>query len=143
MSYQTIITPASLAENLDTPNWLILDCRDTLLNNNNNNHQNFLENCIPNAHCCLMDDVFYKTVNIDKRHFLPAEPTLVLEELQRQGFDEFTQIVIYEDLNSSFTDTIWLKFRSLGLKNVAVLQGGFTSWKDQNLPLCTGSKSKI
>ncbi len=133
MNYQTIITPASLADNLYRPNWLIMDCRGTLVRDNKA-YNSYVKSHIPNAYyyCSLG----YDCNDIQNScNYLPSEPIQMLENLEEYGFDASTQIVIYEDLNSSFTDTMWLKLRSLGFQQVAVLHGGFASWCSENLPL--------
>jgi len=134
VKYNTIITPATLADNLHTPNWLILDCRNTLLNNSNG-YRNYIQSHIPSAYYCCLDAACFDTKNSNVCSYTSSEPIEMIDKLGEWGFDENTQIVIYEDLNSSYTDSMWLKLRSLGLKNIAVLQGGFTSWREQNLPM--------
>lgn len=139
MNYQTIITPATLADNLYTPNWLTMDCRGALLNDNKG-YKNYTQSHIPNSYYyCGLGFSCVDTTSQNGGNYLPSESNQMLEILEEWGFDESTQLVIYEDLNSSFTDTMWLKFRSLGLKNVAVLQGGFTFWREHNFPVTKGS----
>lgn len=134
MKYHTIITPAALADNLHTSNWLILDCRGTLLSDSNS-YKNYAQSHIPNAYYCSVDGSCFYISKENVCNYLPSEPIEMIKKLGEWGFNEASQIVIYEDLNSSYTDSMWLKLRSLGLKNIAVLQGGFTSWCEQNLPM--------
>jgi len=127
LNYQTVINPAALADNLHTPNWLTLDCRGALLSDNKG-YKNYTQSHIPNAYYyCSLGYACDDTSTQNGCNYLPSESHQMLERLEEWGFDESTQIIIYEDLNSSFTDSMWLKFRSLGFKNVAVLLGGFTS----------------
>ena len=141
MNYQTIITPASLADHLYHPNWLILDCRGALLSDNKA-YTSFVECHIPNAfyYCSLS---YSCTESSDGYNYLPSEHHQMLEKLEECGVDASTQIVIYEDLNTSFTDMMWLKLRSSGFPNVAVLQGGFASWCSENLPLTLSIEKPI
>ncbi len=140
MNYQTIITPATLADNLYTSNWLTLDCRGALLSDNKG-YKNYTNSHIPNSYYyCSLGYSCDDTSTQDGCNDLPSESNQILERLEELGFDESTQIIIYEDLNSSFTDSMWLKLRSLGLKNVAVLQGGFTFWREHNLPTTIDSE---
>ena len=133
MNYQTIINPATLADNLHTPNWLILDCRGTLLSDSKGYHS-YANSHIPSAFYCSLEGACFDIPRPNVCNYLPSEPIQMIEKLGEWGFNETTQIVIYEDLNSPFTDSIWLKVRSLGLKNVAVLLGGFASWRDYGYP---------
>lgn len=136
MKFQTIISLADLAVNLETPNWIILDCRCGLLNSAKN-YKKYVKSHIPNAYyCCFTENRVTRfdskpSVTIDS----VSEINQIIESLRENGLNEKSQIILYEDLNSSFTDTIWLKLRSQGIQNVAVLQGGFTSWIEQNWPV--------
>jgi len=134
VNYQTIITPATLVNNLHAPNWLILDCRGGLLSNHTS-YKDYEYSHILYAYCWCMDEDSVAESASNLRNYSTPVSGQVIEILRELGFDNKTQIILYEDFNSSFTDTIWLQLRSLGLQNVAVLQGGFVAWCDQNLPI--------
>lgn len=137
MNFQTIITPDCLADNLYDPNWLILDCRGSL-NNDHISFKNYSDGHIPCAYFCFLNGVNADSIQntCDDSSF---ENEQLLESLAEKGFSINTQIILYEDLNSSFTDTIWLKLKTSGIPNVAVLLGGYTLWQEQNLPITLSS----
>lgn len=135
MPYQTIISPDTLADHLDNKNWLILDCRSALMLNKNS-YETYKTSHIVNAYFCnFTSDWFYEET--PKAH--NNEASHILKTLKNYGFNAISQIIIYDHDNSSTSDTIWLKLRSLGFKNVAVLQGGFASWLAKKLPITQSS----
>jgi len=141
VNFQTIITPACLADNLYDPNWLLLDCRGSLTSNHNS-YKLYTQSHIPNAYYCCLGGMSSNTITntCDDSSF---EYEQLIEILVENGYSKNTQIVLYEDENSSFTDTIWLKLRSVGIQNVAVLEGGYTLWKELNLPTTLSSNEPV
>lgn len=136
MSFQTIISVADLADHLNVPDWLILDCRAQFLGNDQS-YTKFKDSHIPNAFYCsfLKNYIPNNGNNISNIYDFSCNPTNMLENLTVNGFDQSSQIIIYDYNSGSFTDTFWLQLRSLGCKNVAVLQGGFETWIAQKMPV--------
>jgi len=138
MLYQYIITAAVLAENLHSPNWLILDCRGQFLGGKQS-YSEFIEGHIPNAHYCSFSESY--SPNIEGKNASPYPVNVhhqtMLDSIIECGFDVSTQIVIYDNDCNSFTNAFWLQLRSLGCPNVAVLQGGLENWVEQGFTLTT------
>ncbi len=57
MSYQTIVSAEVLAQNFDNPNWVILDCRDSLMDKEWG-YKSYIEGHIPSASYCFLYDDF-------------------------------------------------------------------------------------
>lgn len=133
MSYQTIITPATLVKNLNKTDWLILDCRSQLSGDYEDNNS-YMHQHIPDAY--YYSETGRDTVNLMSKLYdsSASESEQFISELKELGFNLNTQIIIYDEQNSSITNSLWIKLRSLGIPNVAVLQGGFNSWRELNLP---------
>ena len=136
-NYQNIITPTTLADNLYKANWLILDCRGQLLNDNKA-YKTFMQQHIPNAYYCCSNGYGIEGLMSKLYSSSLSELENIIEELQGIGFTPNTQIILYEELNSTLTNSLWLKLRTIGIANVAVLQGGFTTWKAKGLPISDG-----
>lgn len=139
MNFQTIISVDALAENLESPNWLILDCRGGFLYDQKK-YKKYLKGHIPNAfyYCFSGSYIPDSGVTSTTPCNCASGASEIKETFQEFGFDESAQIIIYDDddeSSSSFSDSLWLLLRSIGYKNVAVLQGGITSWEKQNMPL--------
>lgn len=137
MKYQTIITVANLAECLNTTDCLILDCRGGVLFDSQK-YESFLKSHIPSAvYFCAATEPF-KSSDLDSNNLNNATTNKnhVLQNIDEHGFNTDSQIIIYDDDGASdFSNSIWLYLRSIGYKNVAILQGGFNSWVSQGMPV--------
>ncbi len=136
MNYQTIVSAEVLAQNLDNPNWVILDCRDSLADKKWG-YKSYLEGHIPSAsYCYLYDDFSSPITPTTGRHPLPKANELA-KKLGNWGIDMNTQVVVYDDMSGAFAGRMWWQLRALGHQNVAVLDGGLKYWLAQNHPLTT------
>lgn len=134
MSYQTIVSAEVLAQNLNNPNWIILDCRDSLMDKEWG-YRSYLEGHIPSAsYCYLYDDFSSPITPTTGRHPLPKAEELS-KKLGNWGIDGNTQVVVYDDMSGAFASRMWWQLRALGHQNVAVLDGGLKYWLAQNKPL--------
>ena len=134
MSHQTIISASELANNLDNPNWAILDCRDSLMDAGYG-HRSYLEAHIPNASFCRLFDDFSSPITPKTgRHPLPVMKKLSVK-LGDWGIDENAQVVVYDDMGGAIAARMWWQIRTLGHNNVALLDGGLKYWLDQGLPM--------
>lgn len=134
MKHQTIITTDQLFSNLNTPNWLILDCRSTELHDSEA-YKVYEKGHIPNASYCFINSTFYSDTAVGHHTDFSSSFDLVFEELNRIGFDVDTQMIIYGNTDDALTDQIWLFMRSIGFTDTAVLQGGYKAWKDHDYPI--------
>ena len=143
MKFQTIISVNQLTENLDTPNWLILDCRGGVLYEKRK-YENYLKGHIPNAYYYCFSEHSMRDSGIEATTSCCGSigTDKIIDNLKDYGFDETSQIILYDVSSSSFTDSMWLMLRSIGCKNVAVLQGGLASWEAQKMPMNYDEKSQ-
>ena len=131
MSYQTIVSADVLSQNLDNPQWVILDCRDSLMDKDFG-YRSYLEGHIPGASFCyLYDDFSSPKTSSTGRHPLP-DMQLLSKKLGDWGIDKNTQVVVYDDMSGAFAGRMWWQIRNLGHQNVAVLDGGLKYWLAQN-----------
>ena len=139
MTYQTIVSADVVFQNLNNPNWVILDCRDSLTDADYG-HRSYLEAHIPNAsYCFLFDDFSSAITPATGRHPLPDMEKLT-DKLGDWGIDENTQVVVYDDMGGAIAARMWWQIRTLGHKNVALLDGGLKYWQAQDLPMTTEIK---
>lgn len=68
------------------------------------------------------------------RHPLPASATFA-RWLSRIGYAPEQSWVVYDDGNGSFAARLWWMLRTIGHRDVRVLDGGFTAWVAANAPL--------
>ena len=79
MSYQTTVSAETLSKQLDNPDWVILDCRDSL-QDKEYGYTSYLDAHIPKAsYCYLYDDFSSPITATTGRHPFPD-----LEELAKK-----------------------------------------------------------
>jgi len=136
MSYQTIVSAEVLAQNLDNPNWVILDCRDSLMDKEFG-YKSYLEGHIPSASYCYLYDDFSSPITHRTGRHPPPKVDKLVEKLGKWGINENTQVVFYDDMSGAFAGRMWWQLRVLGHQNVAVLDGGLKNWLAQDRTLTT------
>jgi len=129
MNFQTIISVSDLVENLHSTNWLILDCRNISLNTVED-YREYNKNHIPNAVYFCINDCFHSDSNDFHNNNLLTTRDLIIYEWEQKGINKDSQIVLYGNNDETTIDQLWLFLRSIGFKNIAVLQGGFTAWEN-------------
>jgi thiosulfate/3-mercaptopyruvate sulfurtransferase len=124
-----------LAENLDDPDVVVIDCRFSLADPALG-RQKYLESHIPGAH--------YLDLNLDLsspiqqhggRHPLP-EPGVLAAKFASLGIEfNKTLVVAYDDSRLAFASRLWWLLRYYGHDQVAVLDGGYPQWVAAGQPL--------
>jgi len=67
-------------------------------------------------------------------HTLPA-PEVFAEHVGRLGLRETDTIVVYDSLGIYTAPRVWWMLKTMGAKDVFVLDGGFDNWKAAGLPV--------
>ena len=68
------------------------------------------------------------------RHPMPGRETF-RQSMEYFGIRPDRQVVLYDQGGLGFATRFWYELRWLGLENVCVLDGGFTAWKEEKLPV--------
>ena len=127
MPFNTLIDADSLRGLLGQPQLAVIDCRFDLMNPAAG-HEAYVKGHIPGAHHAdLNRDLSSPVTAHTGRHPLPA-PDVFAARLGSLGIGNHTQVVAYDDSNSSFAARLWWMLRWLGHEAVAVLDGGFKAW---------------
>jgi thiosulfate/3-mercaptopyruvate sulfurtransferase len=130
----TLITPAELAEHLEDPDWIAIDCRFELARPDWG-EQAFAAGHIPHALYAHLDrDLSGPRTATSGRHPLPAAAALAAT-FSRFGIDAAVQVVAYDQGPGAYAARLWWLLRSLGHALVAVLDGGFATWQAAGLPV--------
>jgi len=128
MSYTTLISSDELAQNLENPNWVIFDCRASLVDYQTAHISEAI-------HCHLEDDLCSPITAKSGRHPLPDFNELA-QYLGSCGIDKNTQVVAYDSAGGAdYAARLWWQLRTFGHQNVAVLDGGFQLWEKNHKPL--------
>lgn len=133
--YTHIISADSLQANLSSPDWLIVDCRFNLADTGWGRMEH-KKSHIPGSVYAHLDDDLSGPIIPGKtgRHPLPSIEKL--EDLfSAWGIDQKTQVVVYDQGHGGIAARLWWMLRWLGHEKVAVLNGGWAFWENQQLPV--------
>ena len=138
MSYQTIISAERLLENLNDPNWVIVDCRFDL-HEPERGYQEYLESHIPGAIYAHLDNDLSGEIIPGRtgRHPLP-ESQAFAERLAAWGIANGIQVVAYDSNGGALAARLWWMLRWLGHDEVAVLNGDWRAWIGRGYPVEDG-----
>ena len=135
-NFITLVSTETLAQQINNPLWVIIDCRFSL-SDPDAGHQAYRWGHIPNAHYAHLDkDLSSAITSTSGRHPLPDCRVLV-KKLGLWGISSNTQVVIYDDASGAFAGRLWWLLRCLGHDSAAVLDGGISQWKKQGQSLTT------
>jgi thiosulfate/3-mercaptopyruvate sulfurtransferase len=145
MPYTTLISAQQLAQHIEDPNWVVLDCRHDLLNPDFGRTA-FAAGRLPHAQLADLDtDLSDKSPGPNGefrgRHPLPERNAFV-ETLRRWGVNHSSQVVAYDAHGGMFAARLWWMLRWAGHQAVAVLDGGMPAWQALGLPLSTEVDTK-
>ena len=125
--FDRIVGAERLAEHLDDPSWIVVDCRHALADFSLG-RKLYNEAHIPGAFFADAElDLAGEHTGTNGRHPLP-DPEVFADFLRSIGVDDDTQIVAYDAGADMFAARLWLLSRWIGHDRVAVLDGGLAAW---------------
>ncbi len=135
--FTTVISTAEVADHLDDPNWVVVDCRFALTDPSVGPAK-YRAGHIPGAVYANLDLELASPHIPGKtgRHPLPPMAEVVAT-FSRWGIDDAVQVVAYDDQGSLFAGRLWWMLRQLGHPGVAVLDGDLRAWEHEGRPLTT------
>jgi len=143
MPLAQLITPQQLAECLDAPGLVILDCRFAL-EDVDYGQRSYAEGHIAGAHFADLERDLSGPVVKGRtgRHPLP-DPQRLVERLREWGVDNDSQVVLYDDGPGAFAARAWWLLAWLGKREaVFILDGGLKAWHAAHLPLSLDSPAR-
>ncbi|WP_265694644.1 3-mercaptopyruvate sulfurtransferase [Providencia rustigianii] len=129
------VTPQWLNTHLSDSNIVVLDVSTPPPTAPYDCYQRYLDEHIPNAQFFNQDEVADKT--IDLPHMLPDEKTFS-QAVSLMGIGNDTQVIIYAQNNLFSSPRAWWTFTTLGCKQVKILAGGITAWKEAGFATQSG-----
>jgi len=136
MTYSTLVSAESLHQQLNHPDWIIIDCRFSLADTEAG-AKAYRHGHIPNARYAHLDkDLSSAITDFTGRHPLPNF-ALLAKKLGDWGVTNTSQVVVYDDAGGAFAGRLWWLLRCMGHDKVAVLNGGIKQWQKQGLPVTT------
>ncbi|MFA6163082.1 MAG: sulfurtransferase [Methylobacter sp.] len=136
MTYTTLISTETLNQQLNNPNWIIVDCRFSLADTEAS-AKAYRHGHIPNSRYAHLDkDLSSAITDFTGRHPLP-DFALLAKKLGQWGITNTSQVVAYDDAGGAFAGRLWWLLRCMGHDKVAVLDGGIKQWQKLGLPITT------
>lgn len=137
--YTTLIDCDMLAENLDNPDWVIVDCRYDLMDVDAG-QKAWQESHIPGAvYASVSHDLSGPPFTDCGRHPMPC-PEAMIASFSRLGIGPGKQVVVYDDTGGSFAARLWWMLRYMRHDKVAVLDGGWQEWQLTDRPVRSGAE---
>ena len=133
MSHPTnLVEPTWLADHLDDPNVVVVDCRFALMEPDKGRQQ-YEAGHIPGAHYLdLNRDMSSPVQGHGGRHPLPDWGAFVAKlEAIGVSSEPPTLVVAYDDSRYAFASRLWWLLKYLGHDAVAALNGGLQGWQRQ------------
>ena len=126
-----LVSTKWLNENMNHPDLVILDATLPKVGQANLSKE-ALTQSIPHARFFDLKNTF-KDLDAALPNTMPS-PTYFSKKAQELGINNQSTIVIYDHHGIYSSPRAWWMFRVMGHQNVAVLDGGFPAWKNENLP---------
>lgn len=128
---KTIITVDQLEAELASS--VILDCRFSLADSEEGERL-YHEDHLPRAQYCHLEQHLSGPVSQHGgRHPLPCADNFS-KQLQLWGIRESTPVIVYDDQRFAFAARAWWLLKAAGIRNVRVLDGGYSAWKKHHKP---------
>ncbi len=139
--FSTFVTVPVLADNLDRPNWVVVDCRFDLADTGAGRLA-YERGHIPGAVYAHLDRDLSGPPETDAgRHPLPAPQELV-NRFRRLGIRRDSQVVAYDDVGGMIAGRLWWMLRYMGHEAVAILNGGWAAWVEAGLQVVSGQENR-
>ena len=133
-AFTTLVDTATLAALLGKPDLVLADCRFDLGNASWGENE-YAAAHVPGAFYLHIDrDLSGPVTATSGRHPLP-DPQRLADRLAGLGVDAGCQLIAYDQGNGAYAARLWWLARWIGLRKVAVLDGGIAAWKAAGLPL--------
>lgn len=127
VAYTTLVDVETLAQHLDDPNWVVVDCRHAL-NDFALGRRLYDDAHIPGAFFSDVEhDLAGPHTGSNGRHPLP-DPNVFAAYLRGIGVNDGTQVVAYDAGGDIFAARLWFLCRWIGHDACAALNGGYAVW---------------
>ena len=134
-----LVTTDWLAEHLDAPNVVLVDASWYMPATGRKGHAEYLESHLPGAVFFGIDDIADKTTTLP--HMLPT-PEAFAEAVGKLGIADTDTIVVYDEAGIFASPRVWWSLRTMGAKDVRVLDGGGPKWRAEGRPTASGEVTR-
>jgi len=127
-----LVSTEWLAEHLDAPDVRIVDASFYLPAQKRDPKAEFAHQHIPGAVYFDIDEIADKSNPLP--HMLPS-PQQFAEQARKLGLGSGNKIVVYDTTPMTGACRVWWMFRTMGHKDVAILNGGLPKWMAEGRPV--------
>jgi thiosulfate/3-mercaptopyruvate sulfurtransferase len=132
-----LISVHSLAKNYQDSDWVLVDCRFDLTNPAWG-YQDYQRAHVPGAVYAHLDHDLSSPITPNTgRHPLPT-PEDFKGRMEAWGIRPNSQVVVYDTTGGGFAGRLWWLLRFFNHPAVALLDGGFSAWEREGLPVKSG-----
>lgn len=131
MTYHPLVNTDWLAEHLDAPDVVVVNAWMPPVTTPDA-HPVYPETHIPGAVFFDINEICDKTSDLP--HMLSA-PHVFSSAMRKLGIGDGQTIVVYDDFGFYSAPRVWWTFRTLGVDQVYVLDGGLPKWQSEGQPL--------
>lgn len=128
-----------LADHLDAPDIVAVDCSYYLPAMNRNAHEEYLASHIPGALFFDIDKIADQATQLP--HMLPR-PEAFSSAMRKLGIGDGETILLYDGAGLFSAPRVWWTFRVFGAERVFILDGGFPKWQAEGRPVEAGPVSR-
>jgi thiosulfate/3-mercaptopyruvate sulfurtransferase len=129
------VTTDWLAENLASPDLVVVDGSWYLPPEKRDPHAEYLAGHIPGAVFFDIDAIADHSSGLP--HMLP-DPVAFSSAMRKLGIGDGMRAVVYDGAGLFSAPRVWWTLRIFGMLEVAVLEGGLPKWKEEGRPLEEG-----
>lgn len=130
-----LVTAQWLQDHLDAPDIVVVDGSYYLPAMKRNAREEYLAGHIPGAIYFDIDAISDHSSSLP--HMLPS-PEAFSSAMRNLGIGDGTTIVVYDGVGLFSAPRVWWTFRTFGVRDVFILDGGLTKWKAEGRPLDFG-----
>ena len=127
-----VVSADWVEKNLGAPEFRVVDASWYLPAQNRNGAEDYAAGHIPGA--VFFDQDVISDHSTGLPHSIPS-PEFFATEMGKLGIADTDTIVVYDGPGIQTAPRVWWLFRTMGAKNVYVLDGGSDGWKKQGRPL--------
>ena len=138
--FNSLVSANWLNDSLDHPKLKIIDATWHMPDRKRNAEDEFQEAHIPNAQ--FFDIDFNSDPTSPFPHMMPAEVQFS-KNMSDLGLSNEDYIICYDNSSIYSTYRAWWMFKAFGHKNVAILNGGFDAWKNEDHIVSNGVSKPI
>lgn len=130
-----LVTTQWLQDHLDAPDIVVIDGSYYLPAMKRDAREEYLAGHIPGAVYFDIDAISDHSSNLP--HMLPS-PEAFSSAMRNLGIGDGTSIVVYDGTGLFSAPRVWWTFRTFGVRDVYILDGGLPKWKAEGRPLDFG-----